>query len=224
MKRIDAAWFGRVPYDRALTLMERFGERVAAGAPETLLLMEHPPIITLGRNADTHNLLLDEADYAARGIEVHRIRRGGDVTYHGPGQLMGYPVARVGRMVTRHVDDMFDALRELLVTYGIEAHYEEEHPGLWVGTNKVAAVGVEIRDDISQHGFALNAHRQGQGFEIIVACGLSHRGTMYMSDLTTVSPLEELAQEFAERYAARKRLALDWLEPDSLLARHGVDA
>ncbi|MBU1241235.1 lipoyl(octanoyl) transferase LipB [Myxococcota bacterium] len=219
---LEAAWFGEVPYERALALMEAFGECVAQGCPEVLLLMEHPPVVTLGRNADESNLLLSPAEYEKRGICVHHIGRGGDVTYHGPGQLMGYPVARVGRQVTRHVDAMFDTLRELLVTYGIESLYEEEHPGLWVGSNKIAAVGVEIKNDISRHGFSLNVHRQGEGFQVIVPCGLSHRGISYISDFTSVGPMEELAMEFAERYAAHKRQGLLMVSPRELLANHHI--
>lgn len=223
MKKFDACWFGRVSYANALLMMDHFAQRVASGEPEVLLLMEHPPVITMGRSASLDNLLLTKDEYLKRGFELHRIGRGGDVTYHGPGQLMGYPIMKVGRMVTRHVDHMFDTLTELLGAYGIRSAFESDHPGLWVGTDKVAAVGVEIKDEISRHGFALNVHRQGSGFELIVACGLTHRGTIYMSDLAKPPPLDEMAQDFAFRYSNTRRQPLNWREPEEFLRDCGYE-
>ncbi len=222
MAQLDACWFGRTPYGRALKIMSMVKDRVAQTGEEVLLLMEHPPVVTLGRNADRGNLLLSPEEYAQRGVEVVQIGRGGDVTFHGPGQLVGYPIAPVGRLVLRHVDTMFAVLKELLFMLGVEAHYNPEYPGLWVGKAKIAAVGVEIQEGIALHGFSLNVEPLTKGFDTIVPCGLPHTRVVSLAELVPAPPVGQLAQEFAWRYAAQKRLLLNLLTPTALCEKHNL--
>ncbi|MBW2731012.1 MAG: lipoyl(octanoyl) transferase LipB [Deltaproteobacteria bacterium] len=165
---------GRVPYGRALALQEALNRRVQGGSwPDTLLLVEHPAVITLGRSSSTSHIIASRERLARLGIDVVRVGRGGEVTYHGPGQLVGYAIRRVGRAVHAHVEGMADGLAAYLTGLGIDARWEQQTPGLWVGDAKIAAVGVEVRRGVSLHGFALNLSPNMEHFQLILPCGLS---------------------------------------------------
>lgn len=171
-------WLGRVPFAATAALQERLRADILAGsAPETLLLLEHHPVITLGRNAQVTNVLCSEAVLAEQGVEVHRASRGGDVTYHGPGQLVGYPLVHLRMGVRAHVEGMARALAEVLAELGIDARYRREAPGLWVGPMeapaKICAFGVNVHRRVTAHGFALNLDPALEAFGLIVPCGLS---------------------------------------------------
>jgi lipoyl(octanoyl) transferase len=203
MNSLLCTYLGRISYPRAIDLMERTVEEVAAGAPPRLLLLEHEPVITLGRRADLEHLLCPPQTLADEGIELTETSRGGDITFHGPGQLVGYPVLPVGRMVRRHVDRIFGTLEDLLLEAGIASSFDAENPGLWVDQRKIAAVGIEIRQGVSLHGFCLNVRRDHEGFRHIVPCGLVGRGIVYWSELGPAPTVPETARAFAERFAAR---------------------
>ncbi len=203
MNPLLCTFLGRIPYLRAIELMDRAVEGVASGGPPRLLLLEHEPVITLGRRADSENLLCTEQALAAEGIELTWTSRGGDITFHGPGQLVGYPILPVGRMVRRHVDRIFTTLEDLLLEAGIFSSFDAENPGLWVEERKIAAVGIEIRDGVSLHGFCLNVRREHDGFRHIVPCGLAGRGVVYWSELGVAPSVPETALAFAERFAAK---------------------
>lgn len=147
------------------------------GGSDTLLLLEHEPVITMGRSADLANVLHSEASLAARGITLHRASRGGDVTYHGPGQLVGYPVMRLRSGVRAHIEGMAAALIEVLGEWGVTARYRGDAPGLWVeapsGEAKICAFGINVHHRISIHGFALNLRPDLDAFGLIVPCGLA---------------------------------------------------
>ncbi len=206
MTRILCTWLGTISYGQAMDVMEEAFRRVAAGGGPELLLLEHAPVITLGRHADGTHIRADAATLARRGVEVVETGRGGDVTFHGPGQLVGYPVMPVGRMVRRHVERIFGALEDMLRLSGIASSFEVENPGLWVGSDKIAAVGIEIRDGISLHGFCLNVRREHEGFSYIVPCGISDRGVVYWSDLQPPPTVLETARFFAGHFARRCNL------------------
>jgi lipoate-protein ligase B len=176
---------------------------VAAGAAPLLILLEHPPTITLGRHADPANLKQSAEQLAARGIEVHQVKRGGDVTYHGPGQLVGYPVAGLGsNSVPRWVEGHARALVRFLQKHQVPAEWSRGSPGVWVGRDKIAALGFHISRRISTHGFALNIDPDLSYFKAIVPCGLRDRGVTSMRALgVRVPALEEAAGQMAELVA-----------------------
>lgn len=166
-------YLGAVPYSEALALQERLRDAIRDGkAPDTLLLLQHPPVITLGRSARPENVLVSEAELRRRGVEVARIGRGGDVTYHGPGQLVGYPLRLIGRNVRGHVDGIVQSLIELLGGLGIKAWWVPERPGVWCEAGKIGALGIDARGRVAMHGFALNVRTCLDDFRMIVPCGL----------------------------------------------------
>ena len=174
-------WLGRVPFGPTVALQERLREDVLAGrGPETLILCEHDPVVTLGRSARPANVLAPPAELARRGIAVHAASRGGDVTYHGPGQLVGYPILELRGGVVGHLEAMASGLAELLAELGIAARWRRDAPGLWVdhagpagAPAKICAFGVHVRRRVAIHGFALNVTTDLSAFGLIVPCGLS---------------------------------------------------
>jgi lipoyl(octanoyl) transferase len=180
---------GRVPYADALALQRSLVEdRRAVRIGDTLLLLEHPHVLTLGVRGDggrAHILATADA-LADRGIEVHETGRGGDITYHGPGQIVGYPIIDLNpgrRDVHRYVRDLETVLIRTLADYGIEAGRVEGLTGVWVRDQKVAAIGVRIARWITSHGFALNVNTQLDHFDLIVPCGIADRGVTSMARL-----------------------------------------
>ncbi|MBK8482175.1 MAG: lipoyl(octanoyl) transferase LipB [Proteobacteria bacterium] len=166
------AYFGRVDYGRALALQEALRAAVrGATAPDTLILLEHPPVITLGRSADLVDVRVSPAELERRGVACARIGRGGQVTYHGPGQLVGYPIRAIGRAIRPHVDGMARALVAYLGELGVAARWEAGEPGVWTDAGKIAAVGVDARGGVTMHGFALNLEPALDDFAMIVPCG-----------------------------------------------------
>jgi len=178
-----------VPYADALALQRSLvDERRAGRIPDTLLLVEHPHVLTLGVRGDggrSHILATDEA-LALRGIEIHETGRGGDITYHGPGQIVGYPIIDLNpdrRDVHRYVRDLETVLIRTAADYGIDAGRIEGLTGVWVGDEKLAAIGVRIARWITSHGFALNVTTDLDHFALIVPCGIADRGVTSLSRL-----------------------------------------
>jgi lipoyl(octanoyl) transferase len=168
---------GLVSYREALALQHGLSEHRRAGElPDTLLLLEHTPVITLGRNARREHILSDPQQLQQEGIEVVETNRGGDVTYHGPGQLVGYPILDLGR-IRRDVVWYLRTLEEVLIQtvreLGLPAARRMGMTGVWVGECKVAAIGVHISRWITSHGFALNVSTDLTAFRHIVPCGIS---------------------------------------------------
>lgn len=176
---------GLTPYEHALKLQEKVLADVADHLlPETLILLEHPPTFTIGRApASESNLLLPE-EALKRIAEVYRVGRGGNVTFHGPGQLVGYPIMDLRRR-QRDVHAYVRALEEVLIRvlrdYGISANREDGLTGVWVEKNKIAAIGVQVRRGVTMHGFALNVDPDLSFFSMIVPCGIRDRGVTSMS-------------------------------------------
>jgi lipoate-protein ligase B len=183
--RLEIDWLGRVPYAAALELQEEArAARMRGEGGDRLLLLEHPPVVTLGRSHRPEHLRLDLAGYAARGIEVFEAARGGDVTYHAPGQLVGYLVidldARGERDLHRHVRRIEGALMEAIRPFGIATSRVEGRSGVFVDRGpgaagpprKLASIGVGVKRWVTWHGFALNVTTDLEGFDVIVPCGL----------------------------------------------------
>jgi len=175
-EEITVRRLGRRPYGEVLALQRDLQNRRKAGAcPDTLLLVEHEPVITLGRNADRRNILATPTDLDALGIEVVSVERGGDVTYHGPGQLVGYPILDLSgyqRDVRRYIRLLENTAVRLLATYGVSAAGRSETPGVWAAGGKIASVGVFISRWVSMHGIAINIVPDLSHFDLIRACGL----------------------------------------------------
>jgi lipoyl(octanoyl) transferase len=166
-----------VPFAPITEVQERLRRDLLTGdAPETLLLLEHHPVITLGRSAEPAHVLAAAPELARRGVALQSASRGGDVTYHGPGQLVGYPVLRIDRGVVGHLRAMADGLIEVLAGLGIAAIWRREAPGLWVttaqGDAKICSFGVHVHRRVAIHGFALNVSVNLDAFRLIVPCGL----------------------------------------------------
>lgn len=178
VQAIDGArWIdlGRVPYRAALGLQERVASERSLGLrPDTLLLLEHPPTVTLGRRALDSALIGGRSELERRGIVVERVGRGGGATYHGPGQLVGYPIVELdgrGRRVRRFVEGLENALVAAVASFGVAARRSELGPGVWVRGEKIASIGIEVRRGVTRHGFALNVAMDLGPFAAIVACG-----------------------------------------------------
>lgn len=169
---------GRRPYGEVLELQRAMAaERIAGTRVDTLLLVEHDPVITLGRSSTPAHLLADDRLLSARGVARFEIERGGDVTFHGPGQLVGYPIIDL----TQHRQDLHWYLRHLeqvlidtLATFGIQGSRVEKYTGVWVGGRKIASIGVHARSWVTWHGFALNVSTDLSYFDLIVPCGIPH--------------------------------------------------
>ncbi len=182
MRSIDVRRLGLVPYGEALALQRTLvKDRQAGRIDDVLLLVEHPHVITLGVRGDggrAHILASNEA-LAARGIDVHETGRGGDITYHGPGQIVGYPIVdlKPDRCdVHRYVRDLEEVLVRTAADHGIAAGRVDGLTGVWVGPDKLAAIGVRIARWVTSHGFALNVATDLDYFRLIVPCGLADRG------------------------------------------------
>ena len=178
---------GTVRYQDAWQLQQRAAEAVRDGAAPALILLEHPPVYTLGVRGRDENLLLPLDAYAARGADVQRTDRGGDVTFHGPGQLVGYPILdlrRYGEGPVWYVRSIEAMLIDVLARFGVVADRSPGRPGVWVGEEKIAAIGVRVSRGVTTHGFALNVNTDLSWFRNIVPCGLPTAGVTSMQALT----------------------------------------
>jgi lipoyl(octanoyl) transferase len=232
---IQVCHLGAIPYREAVSLQERVQAlRQAEELPDTLLLLEHPPVYTRGRRSADGELSLGEDFYRSRGIEIVDTNRGGRVTYHGPGQLVGYPVMRVSD-VGAHLRTMEAAIVAALAQEGIEARSRcEEGPdytGVWVGERKIASIGVHVSRGVSTHGFAINVTNDLEPFGWIVPCGLTGvQMTSVQSELEASAPhrlpLDEgsFAESVAHRFASTHGRTCRVTEPAELGIESAVAA
>jgi lipoyl(octanoyl) transferase len=203
---------GKVEYREATALQERLREQVRGNElPELMLLLEHPPVYTVGRRSDAEELPLPEAFYRERGIDVVKTPRGGKLTYHGPGQLVGYPIMRVSS-VPDYILTMERSIVAALADAGLQAGTRRghKHVGVWAGERKIASVGVHISQGVSSHGFAVNVDNDLDPFSWVVACGLPE---VQMTSLQAEGIEEGLAcfrkrmaYRFSEAFGRRQRL------------------
>ena len=207
---LDIRVLDRLPYAEALELQYRLrDERLRGELPDTVLLLEHPDVITLGRGSSTEHVHLSEGALRAAGYDVHRVNRGGDVTYHGPGQLVGYPILDL----RAHGADLHGYLRLLegvliasLADFGVKGIRRRGFSGVWLDERrKIASIGVGVRRWVSMHGFALNVSCDLERFRAILPCGLAG---VEMTSLSRVLGREADAGAVRERVAVRLREAL----------------
>jgi lipoate-protein ligase B len=209
---------GLVDYGKALQCQEQLhAARVAGCVPDTILLVEHNSVYTLGRNADVSNILLDAAELEQRGIQVHKIGRGGQVTYHGPGQLVGYPIVSVRALgAAGYVSLLEQVLISVLGDYGIEARTDPINRGVWVGQDKLAAIGVRISRGVAMHGFALNVSPDLGDYAGIVPCGIVGRGVTSMERLMCNVTLDEVSLRLGQALCEALDLALEPMDMAAL--------
>ena len=217
---------GTMPYPEAMDLQRHLHARVVASqSANYLLFVEHPAVLTLGKHADVAHLSLDRAGYLAQGVELIQTDRGGEVTAHMPGQMVVYPIVRLSTYhlsPKRYVAGLEEVVIRLLAGYGIEAQRDPEFPGVWVGRDKICAVGIRIKERVTMHGIALNVNNDLALFSQIVPCGISGRGVTSMERLLMCRiDLDLLRRKFAEKFlallsvgqgATDGRAPLQWLE------------
>jgi lipoyl(octanoyl) transferase len=205
------ASLGRVRYDEAVAIQERIRRaRQERAIPDALLLLEHPPVYTKGRRSERADLPMGEDWYAMQGIEVRGTDRGGRVTYHGPGQLVGYPIMLIDDVLA-YVRTMERALLAALAEEGIEAEVREGLTGVWVGERKIGSIGVHVSRGVTTHGFAINVDNDLQPFEWIVPCGIEgvRMTSVYLETRRTEAMRcfrRRVASQIAEAYGRRQRL------------------
>jgi len=205
---LEVRRLGRVPYADALALQRTLvEERRAERVPDLLLLVEHPHVLTLGVKGDggRSHILADAATLELRGVEVHETGRGGDITYHGPGQIVGYPIIdlKPDRCdVHRYVRDLEEVLIRVAADYAIEATRVTGLTGVWVEDAKLAAIGVRISRWVTSHGFALNLSTNLDYFDLIVPCGIADRAVTSFEQLGRTPARAEVEDRIVERFSA----------------------
>jgi lipoyl(octanoyl) transferase len=216
---LEVRWLGRIGYREAWDLQKRLaGERARGETGDTLLLLEHPAVLTLGRQAREEHVLAPRDQLDARGIELIRVERGGEVTYHGPGQLVAYAIVHLpdrGLHVRPFVAALEDALVETCAAFGVVACARDGHPGCWVDAEgpsprKIGALGIRIERGVSYHGIALNVSTDLRDFDLIDPCGMPGLTSASIwselgrrADPPTTASVAEAARAFAQAFAAR---------------------
>jgi lipoate-protein ligase B len=204
---------GIVQYREAWELQRRLHQqRVEGGIPDLLLLLEHPPTITIGRSGSLDNVLISSRQMVQAGIPLFFIDRGGDVTYHGLGQLVGYPILDLreqGGDLHRYVRNLEEVIIRTLRDFSIEADSDEGHPGVWVKGEEIAAIGLSVRKWVSMHGFALNVNTDMDHFAFINPCGFSDKRATSMSkvigrEISTAEVSDPLKSHFYDIFGFSK--------------------
>ena len=204
---MDVRRLGRLPYDEAWSLQNRLAEARRAGlVPDTLILLEHPHTYTIGRSGTRDHVFLNEAEMAALGITCLDVDRGGDVTYHGPGQLVGYPILDLGPKpdVGLYLRNLEGCLIDVLGDFGIDAGRLSGYTGVWIGDRKIAAIGIKVSQGVTTHGFALNVSTDLSLFTHILACGIPDKGVTSMAlELGAAPPMVAVEEAIIARFSDR---------------------
>ncbi len=206
---------GLQPYEPVLHLQHRLVSARLSGTLETdaLLLLQHEPVFTLGHNGGRENLKVSDAFLRSRGIKVIKTKRGGNITYHGPGQVIVYPIVnlRAARVkVTEYVNALEEALIRTAVAYGIPAHRNPPHPGVWVGEKKLGSIGIAVRHGVTYHGAALNVNLSLAPFRWIIPCGLEGVEMTSLKDagalhVTCTEVMDLLSRHIKKTFGAKER-------------------
>jgi lipoyl(octanoyl) transferase len=217
---------GRTSYGECWELQRRtFAMRSEGRIPDHLLLTEHDPVYTIGRSGTEHHLLAREEELQARGVSVWHNDRGGDITYHGPGQLVGYPILDLGgyyRDLHRYLRDLEEVIIRSLAGFGIHGGRIPEYTGVWVGDKKICAIGIKSSRWITMHGFALNITTDLSFFERIIPCGIFEKGVTSMEQLLEHPvPAGEVKTAVAEQFGRVFGTELRWQSPGEFLSLIG---
>ena len=195
-----------VPYEEAFDLQKKLVElRIQDKINDTLILLEHPPVFTITRKDTIKNILVSPDELKEKGIAVCKTNRGGDITYHGHGQLVGYPIMDLkehGKDLHKYIRNIEEMIINLLTDYGISAHRDKRHPGVWVEEEKIAAIGISVKSSwITMHGFSLNINPDLSHYSLIVPCGITDKGVTSLSKLlrTSVSH-KDVRQKLIQHY------------------------
>jgi len=215
-KQMDARYIGTLDYKEAWDLQKQYVKEIdKEERDETLLLLQHPPTYTLGTDRHPEHLLLNEASLKQQGIALYEIDRGGDITYHGPGQLVGYPLIyldAIGLDLHGYLRSVEEVIIEWLAQYGIIGTRKQQYTGVWVGDEKITAIGVKFNRSrfrkgfITSHGFALNIKSgiAGEGFSGIIPCGIQEYGVTSFNDVTGMNlSVEEAAEQIIPIFKQR---------------------
>jgi lipoate-protein ligase B len=185
-KILNVLDLGLCPYGKAWEIQKQLhSERLTGKIPDTLILVEHPHVYTLGKNADARHLIASQEFLKSRGIEVFQVDRGGDITYHGPGQLVGYPIfdlREYEKSIAWYVHTVEEVLIRMLAKFAIKAERVAGLTGIWIGDRKIAAIGMRVSRWVTMHGFALNVTTDLSLYNGIVPCGLATKGVTRMID------------------------------------------
>ena len=219
---------GPVEYRAAYDLQRRLHAQVVAGElPDLLLLLEHPHVYTLGRRGQESDVLASRDMLARLGVDTHATDRGGETTYHGPGQLVGYPIVnlrRWGRGVRTYVETLEQVLIGTLSEFGITAHSEGKPTGVWVEDRKIAAIGVRVGRSVTMHGFALNVCPDLSFFNHIVPCGMPGVSVTSMSqELGSDVAVSDVMPALARAFASEFGVAAEWSSLDALASAAVVE-
>ena len=196
-----------VPYDEAFALQKRLVTMRSQDAIcDTLILLEHPPVFTVTRKATLNNILASPDELEDKGISLCKTNRGGDITYHGPGQIVGYPIMNLkdhGKDLHKYIRSIEEIIISLLMDYGITAHRDKANPGVWIGDEKIAAIGIAVKSSwTTMHGFAFNVNPDLNNYSLIVPCGLTNKGITSLSKLLgTPISMEEVREKVIHHYA-----------------------
>jgi len=194
-----------VEYGAAYQLQKRLHQqRVRGEVEDTLLLLEHPPTLTVGKAGSVENILVPRETLHQMGISLYFVDRGGDVTYHGPGQLVGYPILDLssrGCDLKRYVRELEEVLIRTLEDFTLKAGRDAQHVGVWIDEKKIASIGLSIRDWVTMHGFALNIYPVLKHFSLIHGCGLKNRKATSMEEVLGVPPpMEQVTERLLEHF------------------------
>ncbi|MGF1616822.1 MAG: lipoyl synthase [Acidimicrobiia bacterium] len=204
MPLLRTRWLGRLAYAEAWDLQRAFheGKVEARTSDDYLFLLEHPPVFTIGRNGDANNLLASQQAVASKGAEVFHVDRGGDITFHGPGQLVGYPIVGLDdpKQIVPFVRKLEEVLIRSVAEFGVEAWREDGYTGVWTARGKVAAIGVRVSRRVSMHGFALNLDPDMDFFTMMNPCGIEDRPVTSLSELAGRKVSLEEAVDVVERH------------------------
>ena len=197
---------GVIDYGEAYHIQKRlWSQKIAGQAADALLLLEHPPTVTIGKSGKLENLLVTKEELDKEGISLFFTDRGGDITYHGPGQLVVYPIIDLknrGKDIPRYVHDLEEVVIRTLADLSIEAQGDEENIGVWVGKDKIAAIGVSVRKWITMHGLALNVNPILEHFSLINPCGLLDKGVTSIAQvLSRDLPMEAVIQSLVAHFS-----------------------
>ena len=198
MSAIAVVSLGRTDYKWCWDLQQQlFDLRAAGSIPDILLLTEHEPVYTIGRGGDPNHLLANGAELQAKGIDVYSIDRGGDVTWHGPGQLVGYPILDLNHYyldLHRYLRDIEEVIIRTLGSFGVKGTRIPEYTGVWVGNDKICAIGIKSSRWITMHGFALNVTPDLSFFDRIIPCGIFEKGVTSLQVLRVPVEMEEVTK------------------------------
>jgi lipoyl(octanoyl) transferase len=187
VKDLTVIQLGRTDYKQCWDLQQRLHDRRVTGSLlDTLLLTEHDHVYTIGKTGDENHLLADQAELLSRGVSVYHNDRGGDITYHGPGQLVGYPILDLNNHyldLHRYLRDLEEVIIGTLREFGISSQRDSGYTGVWVGTEKICAIGVKTSRWVTMHGFALNVNTDLSFFARIIPCGIFEKGVTSMAQI-----------------------------------------